>query len=664
MIFYGIQAKLPAPLKEEESQNIMNQAAVTAVKFAQRGDSPALVFVCEVLEDALTLAAITPPGHYRKSTVKELIEEYLSMLSVQSDQLDINEIKSQTAYERLRTADQQGFVRDFKTLADELGINWPFRSRGKEVLPAAGKDNSRLIHEAGQLPFGRVLQEELTRIMDYPTQTRVVGHPVHYIIISDAVEQNLKAAELLVQALYSAGRIESRRCLIEELSSFEPVRSEKFEEVHNTCSGGVHVIDYASGDKGALIPCESFEDDISSVCQGIHQHRHEVLTIVCFTYQQMKVKDFLERQLSSISFISIQAECLNEESAFTYLLEQARQRGIYSEDGLKQLARDHGDQPLSQLLTQFENWFDDHLKTITYPQYAFKTQTLQSDRIVQPVPEGAYRQLQDMIGLKEVKLLIEQILTSHRAHQLLSRQGIHSQRPGLHMIFSGNPGTAKTSVARLLTRILKEEGVLSKGDLIEVGRADLVGKYVGWTSVKVREAFEKASGSILFIDEAYSLMDSRSGTFGEEAINALVLEMERRRDDTAVILAGYPDKMNELIQSNPGLRSRISFNLPFADYTPEELYQILQLLALDQGIAIHPSVRDLLLPIFSKASTETDFGNGRFVRNMLDRARMIQAGRIVQSGCNMQDERLMTLYPEDFSYQPAERIKRFIGFGC
>ena len=231
------------------------------------------------------------------------------------------------------------------------------------------------------------------------------------------------------------------------------------------------------------------------------------------------------------------------------------------------------------------------------------------------------------------------------------------------MVFSGNPGTAKTSVARLLGRILKEEGVLSKGDLIEVGRADLIGKYVGWTAVKIREVFARAAGSVLFVDEAYSLLDDRSGGFGEEAINEFVLEMERRRDDVAVIFAGYPQKMEELIESNPGLRSRISFFLRFEDYLPEELYQILCLLAGQQGLTIHSSVKEKLLPVLSGASSEKDFGNGRFARNLLDQARLRLAERVVQSGGNIREEDLITLFPDDFSYQPQKPVKRGIGFG-
>jgi SpoVK/Ycf46/Vps4 family AAA+-type ATPase len=133
------------------------------------------------------------------------------------------------------------------------------------------------------------------------------------------------------------------------------------------------------------------------------------------------------------------------------------------------------------------------------------------------------------------------------------------------MIFTGNPGTAKTTVARLVAQILKENGILSNGNLYEVGRSNLVGKYVGHTAPLVRDAFNLAQGSVLFIDEAYSLVDDSPGSFGDEAINTIVQEMENRRDDMVVIFAGYPKPMEEFLNRNEGLRSRIAFHVAFDD---------------------------------------------------------------------------------------------------
>ena len=169
-----------------------------------------------------------------------------------------------------------------------------------------------------------------------------------------------------------------------------------------------------------------------------------------------------------------------------------------------------------------------------------------------------------MIGLTKAKAVIAQALDYYKAQKLFREKGISLERPAMHMVFTGNPGTAKTTVARLFAQIMKENGLLPVGDLIEVGRADLVGKYVGWTAPTVKAKFAAAKGSVLFIDEAYSLVDDKDGLFGDEAINTIVQEMENHRDDIVVIFAGYPDKMEQFLQKNPGLRSRIAFHMPLS----------------------------------------------------------------------------------------------------
>ena len=235
----------------------------------------------------------------------------------------------------------------------------------------------------------------------------------------------------------------------------------------------------------------------------------------------------------------------------------------------------------------------------------------------------------------------------------------------MHMVFTGNPGTAKTTVARLFAQIMKENGLLSVGDLIEVGRADLVGKYVGWTAPTVKAKFAAAKGSVLFIDEAYSLVDDKDGLFGDEAINTIVQEMENHRDDTVVIFAGYPDKMEQFLKKNPGLRSRIAFHIPFEDYKPAELLDIFTLMAKKQKLELAPLVRERLLPIFSLATKQPDFGNGRFVRNLLEKSRMKQASRLVRLDPDtVTMEMVSTLIPEDIDEPqlPQKEERRVLGF--
>jgi len=254
-----------------------------------------------------------------------------------------------------------------------------------------------------------------------------------------------------------------------------------------------------------------------------------------------------------------------------------------------------------------------------------------------------------MIGLNDAKTVIKQAVDYFKAQKLFCDRGITENRPAMHMVFTGAPGTAKTTAARLFAKIMKDNDLLSVGKLIEVGRADLVARYVGWTAKTVQSKFIEAKGSVLFIDEAYSLLDDREGLFGDEAINTIVQEMENRRDDVVVIFAGYTDKMETFLQRNPGLRSRIAFHVPFADYNPEELIQILELIAENKSMHIDKNVKEKLLPILEAEKKQLDFGNGRFMRNLFEKACMKQAGRLLLKDVdNLSKKELTTLTADDF----------------
>ena len=234
----------------------------------------------------------------------------------------------------------------------------------------------------------------------------------------------------------------------------------------------------------------------------------------------------------------------------------------------------------------------------------------------------------------------------------------------MHMVFTGNPGTAKTTVARLFAQIMKDNGVLSEGTLHEVGRADLVGKYVGWTAQMVKDKFKTAKGGVLFIDEAYSLLDDKSGMYGDEAINTIVQEMENNREDMVVIFAGYPNEMENFLSRNPGLRSRIAYHVPFDDYDANELFDITELLAKNKGLSLGKGVKEKLLDMFGQVVNQKDFGNGRYARNVLEKAKMKQASRLVSMNCEeVTRDMVIMLLPEDFEMPSVmKRQERKIGF--
>ena len=207
------------------------------------------------------------------------------------------------------------------------------------------------------------------------------------------------------------------------------------------------------------------------------------------------------------------------------------------------------------------------------------------------------------------------------------------------------------------------------GDLIECGRKDLVGQFVGRTAVQVKNLFKRAKGSVLFIDEAYSLVDDRSGSFGDEAINTIVQEMENAREDMVVIFAGYPKEMKEFIERNPGLRSRISFYVDFPDYSAEELFDITKLIVRNNEYKLAEDAREVLIPMFEKALLSGDFGNGRYARNLVEQAQLAQAMRLSKGDITrLSGDELVTLTGEDFAeistsiIKEAEPVRRRIGF--
>lgn len=269
-----------------------------------------------------------------------------------------------------------------------------------------------------------------------------------------------------------------------------------------------------------------------------------------------------------------------------------------------------------------------------------------------------YDELQEMVGLTEIKKIVDQIIETGKIRKLRTSMGLHTSKASLHMIFTGNPGSAKTTVARLITQILRKEDILDSGNFVECGRADLIGKYVGWTAKQVRAKFMEASGGVLFIDEAYSLIDD-SHSFADEAINTIVQEIENHREDVIVIFAGYPKKMKDFLNKNEGLRSRIAFHLDFPDYTPDELSEILQLMAKKRGFQLSRQAVDKCHEIFESACSQEDFGNGRFVRTLIEQAEMAQSHRLVTEHKDGQISKksLQILRADDFDVNITKQIK-------
>ncbi len=235
----------------------------------------------------------------------------------------------------------------------------------------------------------------------------------------------------------------------------------------------------------------------------------------------------------------------------------------------------------------------------------------------------------DLIGLAPVKQRIRDIAALLVIDKLRMNLGLTAQTPSLHMCFTGNPGTGKTTVAMRMAEILHRLGYVRKGHLVAVTRDDLVGQYIGHTAPKTKEVLKKAMGGVLFVDEAYYLYrPENERDYGQEAIEILLQVMENQRDDLVVILAGYKDRMDTFFQSNPGMSSRIAHHLDFPDYTPVELLQIADKMLASQNYRFGPGAREAFDAYVHRRIGQPHFANARSVRNALDRARLRQASRL------------------------------------
>jgi probable Rubsico expression protein CbbX len=256
---------------------------------------------------------------------------------------------------------------------------------------------------------------------------------------------------------------------------------------------------------------------------------------------------------------------------------------------------------------------------------------------------------EELVGLAPVKSRIREIAALLLIDKLRKNLGITSASPGLHMSFTGSPGTGKTTVGLKMSDILYQLGYIEKGHLLTVTRDDLVGQYIGHTAPKTKEVLKKAMGGVLFIDEAYYLYKpDNERDYGSEAIEILLQVMENQREDLVVILAGYKVPMDKFYESNPGLSSRIANHIDFPDYTVEELQQIAKLMLQDQQYQLTPAAEVALTDYIKKRKEKPLFANARSIKNALDRARMRQANRIFESrGQVLTKRELVNIEAED-----------------
>ena len=559
------------------------------------------------------------------------------------------------------------FGADFQDFSLDYYTNEQFDLE-EYLLPEKYLTERQALAEAKRMMLHSSFAEEINRIYDKADPKKFLGHPVHYKISANNAETAIQMAKLLCHALYSNGRLLSR-CLSRVYNIGEGCYREcDIDNLFKKSDGSAILMELCGSQKNHKNYALCYEEVVHYLADLARKSQCNTLFILVEISDQPGFSASLISELEdSLYLVELKEGVGNRSTAFRYLkkLAKTNKSVSYTDEELSAALGEKSSFRPSDVHIAYEMLYRNSLRNKMYT--AYRDVTCVKVPKLELVKKDAYQSLQEMVGLQKIKELVRQILGTAKVGKLRTDVGLNQEPVNLHMVFTGNPGSAKTTVARLLAEILSNEGVLTSGKFVECGRADLVGKYVGWTAPAVEKHFRMARGGILFIDEAYSLVDDVDGCFGDEAINTIVQEMENKRDNTIVIFAGYPEKMKKFLQKNEGLRSRIAFHVDFPDYNEDELLGILRLMTKKKGYNIGSDVEAKCRGIFSKACHQEEFGNGRFVRNLLEQAILKQSQRLMENceGATIGKDALSLLVPEDFDVNVAEQYRkesRCLGF--
>ena len=660
MIFYKIITRKTK--NENVEQNIEKQKYREATETLYENlDENAFIAVTDISEFACTLVAAIKPEMTHKHTAALLVEEFNKVtegnLTIKNHvEISLNQFKRS-----LHRAECEEYIDDEGKIISDLRIECDCRY--KELI---AKDISR--KEIGELSqellYDKSMNSEINRIYQVKNESEKLHHPVHYIIRSDNEDDYYEMIDCLISALYENNRVFSKRYVELEVHEHMDRYRQDLIGLYSVQRGGTVVLKLVQS-RGVESTYETDKlcEHIERIASVINKFNEYVLTVFVLPQVCAKATEAIYKNTEPV-FVEIAPENASGERAREYLNYKAQKAEVSVTDTLYIGIDDEKALSNSELSEHFTNWYSNYVRTEMYPQYAEAKKQI-------PAEDNkrfgkALKDLDEMIGLTNAKKIIYHALDYYKVQKMYKQLGKRTEALSMHMVFTGNPGTAKTTVARLFAQILKDNDVITNGRLVEVGRADLIGKYVGHTAPLVRQAFEKAAGGVLFIDEAYSLLDDKGGMYGDEAINTIVQEMENRRNETIVIFAGYPNEMEAFLSRNPGLKSRIAFHVPFDDYSPEELVEITTLMAKNKGNVIDESAFEKIRGIYNDAVKISDFGNGRYARNIIEKAELKRASRLAKlSFDEVTKDMLETFIPEDFEAdkKPVREEKR-IGFVC
>lgn len=645
---------------DREDQRLFSRTIERKTAQFNKNNPDAFFFFADAESELVTIGAMM----FDTRNYEGLFYKFINELDYCLDDVSFDEITFKDMRNLLSQADRMDYIFDDDQILEKYELDvigsWHGFSYGENLIDEMNRDECYAAAE--RYLVRKELSEELDRIFAGEVRKKVPGHPVHYFVETDDCDVRKKIYRVLLSALFLKQRISSRRYCFLDIT--QGMSFERLDQLYKSCIGGTVIVRTASNNYDEEDYANPDRDSIELVCKVMQKYKNQVLTIFCLPRECHNLKPDYYEHLGCSTFVEIKENLVSEESAISYLKMLARERGLRFDKNLAGALKYADSYLASELNSIFELWCEEKLRKNIFPQY--KNLNIAKEYLVKEKPKGtAYDELMQMIGLDSAKKVINNALNYYKAQKVFADQISNDDRPAMHMIFTGNPGTAKTTVARLFSKIMRENNIVSKGHLVEVGRGDLVGKFVGWTAPTIKKKFAEAKGGVLFIDEAYSLVDDRDGSFGDEAINTIVQEMENHREDVVVIFAGYPDKMEKFLNKNPGLRSRIAFHINFDDYDTKALCDIASLIAEQKGMKLANETHERLEAIFDEARKQSDFGNGRFARNLIEKARMTQANRLMSMDIDkLSTEDVITICADDLEMPQINKHnnRRAIGF--
>lgn len=586
-------------------------------------------FISSAVKDQATIGVMMTDI---EADVKAYVKNFFSFIKLECVDINFEEITVETFKRMIPNGYHDNFKFDEDLLndyeLDDLFSNYRRSYISENITKPIDKKDALAVSK--KYLCSETFEPELKRIFRKNSVGVTKGIPVHYLVQSDNAH---RLADILVSSLYSNNRLGCARYTVLDLYNLS-ARSSDIRELFRVCSGSTIIMNCCGLKCTNSDNCTADETIPDILFDLINVYKNEIQFIFTFSNDGPSLPDAVEEKLGAITFVKLADDTVENEDAHKYLRKLCREENTSCDKDLLSLCAKDTPYRASELMGMYDTWYSNVLKTKIYPQYSnFKK--LYDREEAKEIKGSAYSELQELIGLDSAKSVIEKAITYSKAQKIFADKGMKESRTAMHMVFTGNPGTATTTVARLFARILKENGVLSKG-------------------------------SVLFIDEAYSLCDDRSGSYGDEAINTIVQEMENNRDDMVVIFAGYPKEMNDLLDRNPGLRSRIAFHVNFEDYTAEELLSIVHLMAKNNEHKLADDVDETLLPFLERVCKKPNFGNGRFARNLIEGALFGQALRLTrQNFSTMTMDDIVTLKARDFDLTEDDTLEeepKHIGF--